>query len=236
MRYLIVNADDLGLSTGVNRGIIECMDRGVVTSASLMVRQPAAAEAAACVKQNRNISIGLHLDLGEWIFKDGDWVRLYEVVPTDDANAVKREVGRQLAAFRDLMGRHPTHLDSHQHVHRNEPVRSILLDAARELSVPLRECDPSIRYCGNFYGHTSECEPLPDAISVAGLMKILNALPDGVIELGCHPGRAEDLKGAYLMEREWEITTLCHPAIQASLRKWNIKLRNFSNWGRRVRD
>ncbi|MBI3874558.1 MAG: ChbG/HpnK family deacetylase [Verrucomicrobia bacterium] len=44
-RFLIVNADDFGLSAGVNRGIIEAHERGIVTSASLMVCQPAAADA-----------------------------------------------------------------------------------------------------------------------------------------------------------------------------------------------
>ena len=43
---LIVNADDFGLSEGVNRGIIEAHERGIVTSASLMVLRPAAASAA----------------------------------------------------------------------------------------------------------------------------------------------------------------------------------------------
>jgi predicted glycoside hydrolase/deacetylase ChbG (UPF0249 family) len=41
-RLLIVNADDLGLSEGVNAGIAEAHERGIVTSASLMVRQGAA--------------------------------------------------------------------------------------------------------------------------------------------------------------------------------------------------
>jgi hypothetical protein len=45
-RYLIVNADDFGQSPGVNRGIIQGFDQGIVTSASLMVRWPAAAPAA----------------------------------------------------------------------------------------------------------------------------------------------------------------------------------------------
>ncbi len=45
-RYLIVNADDFGLSEGVNRGIIRAHEQGIVTSASLMVRGAAAAEAA----------------------------------------------------------------------------------------------------------------------------------------------------------------------------------------------
>ena len=47
LRRLIVNADDFGQSPGVNRGIIEAHQHGIVTSASLMVSWPAAAEAAA---------------------------------------------------------------------------------------------------------------------------------------------------------------------------------------------
>ena len=43
-RYLIVNADDFGQSPGINRGVIEAHENGIVTSASLMVRWPAAAE------------------------------------------------------------------------------------------------------------------------------------------------------------------------------------------------
>ena len=228
-RHLIVNADDFGLCPGVNRGIIECAERGIVTSASLMVRQPAAAEAAAYAKRSRGISLGLHIDLGEWIYQRGDWVRLYEVVATDDADAVHKEVNRQLAAFRELMDREPSHLDSHQHAHRKEPVRSLLVDLARKLSVPLRECDPVIRYCGDFYGQTGEGEPLPDNISAAGLRAVLHALPDGVTELGCHPGYGEGLSSVYRLEREQEIRTLCNPTIRASLLEANIGLCRFDD-------
>src|SRR6266567_8340349 len=115
-RYLIINADDFGLSAGVNRGIIECAERGVLTSASLMVRWPAAAEAAAYRNQDRNISVGLHVDLGEWVLRNGEWELLYKVVDTDDSKAVETEIIHQLSEFRRLVGRNPSHLDSHQHV------------------------------------------------------------------------------------------------------------------------
>ena len=49
-RHLIVNADDYGLTSGINRGIAEAHENGILTSASLMVRYPAAAEAAAYAK------------------------------------------------------------------------------------------------------------------------------------------------------------------------------------------
>ena len=52
-RILIVNADDFGLSAGVNCGIAEAHDEGIVTSASLMVHMPAAAEAVTLVRNRR---------------------------------------------------------------------------------------------------------------------------------------------------------------------------------------
>jgi predicted glycoside hydrolase/deacetylase ChbG (UPF0249 family) len=76
-RRLIVNADDFGLCHGVNRGIIETFERGILTSASLMVRYPAAAEAAAYARLHPELSVGMHLDLGEWVFKEGEWIPLY---------------------------------------------------------------------------------------------------------------------------------------------------------------
>src|SRR4051794_21157272 len=117
-RYLIVNADDFGRSPGVNRGIVRAHEHGIVTSASLMVRWPAAAEAAGYGRPRPGLSLGLHVDLGEWSLCGADWQPVYEVVDSDNPGAVAAEVGRQLAAFRSLVGRDPTHLDSHQHVHR----------------------------------------------------------------------------------------------------------------------
>src|SRR5262249_1938403 len=123
MRYLIVNADDFGQSPGVNRGVIAAYEQGIVTSASLMVRWPAAATAAAYQRQHPHLSLGLHLDLGESAYRQESWVRLYEVVRADAPTAVAREAAHQLAVFRDLVGRNPSHLDSHQHVHRGGPSR-----------------------------------------------------------------------------------------------------------------
>src|SRR5437867_779392 len=98
-RYLIVNADDFGQSRGVNQGIIEAHEHGIVTSASLMVRWPAACEAAAYGREHCELSVGLHLDLGEWAYREDAWVPLYEVVDLDDASAVAEEVSRQLSSF-----------------------------------------------------------------------------------------------------------------------------------------
>src|SRR5437764_14850027 len=77
-RELIVNADDFGRSPATNDGIIRGHEHGIVTSASLMVRWPAAVEAARYARRHPGLSLGLHVDLGEWAYLDGQWVLVYE--------------------------------------------------------------------------------------------------------------------------------------------------------------
>src|SRR5205085_7992074 len=101
-RFLVVNADDLGYAPGVNRGIFEAHERGIVTSTSLMVRRPAAEAAAAALHARLRLGVGLHVDLGEWLFEDGDWRARDVRVDDADREAVAGEVAAQLARFREL--------------------------------------------------------------------------------------------------------------------------------------
>jgi predicted glycoside hydrolase/deacetylase ChbG (UPF0249 family) len=228
-RYLIVNADDFGQSPGVNRGVIEAREHGIVTSASLMVRWPAAAEAASYGRQQPNFSLGLHVDLGEWAYRNGRWIPIYEVVPIDDLQGAKDEVSRQLAAFRTLVGRDPTHIDSHQHAHLREPVRSVLIELSRQLEIPLRHFCSEVRYCGDFYGQTAEGSPLANSISVDRLIKFLAAISPGITELGCHPGLGDDLETMYSNERAQEVKVLCDEKVRTSIGTERIELRSFGN-------
>ena len=226
-RYLIVNADDFGQSAGVNRGVVKAHSSGIVTSASLMVRWPAATAAAAYGRAHPDLDLGLHVDIGEWVYRYGKWESLYTVVPLHDATAIAGEVYRQVATFRRLVGRDPSHLDSHQHVHLREPIRTVLIEMALKLTAPLRHCTPYVRYRGDFYGQTAEGTPLPDAISVEQLIKILKTLPPGYTELGCHPGEGEDLDSIYCGERTVELRVLCDPRVRAAVKAMGIELRSF---------
>lgn len=223
MRILIVNADDFGHSKAVNAGVIEAYERGIVTSASLMVRREAATEAASYARSHRGLSIGLHLDLGEWTYRGEGWVALYEV----DETTVEGDVARQLESFRWLVGRNPTHLDSHQHVHRQEPVRTLLLALGQKLGVPLRHFDSRVRYCGHFYGQAATGEPLPQLVTSAALSQLLVSLPDGITELCCHPGKGEVPGSSYGPERELELAALCDPRVRRTLEMAEIELRSF---------
>jgi predicted glycoside hydrolase/deacetylase ChbG (UPF0249 family) len=225
-RLLIVNADDLGLSPGVNAGIIEAHQRGIVTSASLMVRAAAAAEAAAALSAHPRLAVGLHLDIAEWRYENGEWRAAYERCSPEDAAAVEAECGRQLAAFRELTGRDPTHIDSHQHTHMSEPVASVAASLAAELEVPLRA--RGIRYEGGFYGQTGKGEPYPAGIVAEHLVELIEALPPGRTELGCHPGIGNDTGSSYDSERERELRALCDPRVKAALEREEIKLCSFA--------
>jgi predicted glycoside hydrolase/deacetylase ChbG (UPF0249 family) len=232
-RLLIVNADDFGQTAGVNRGVIEAHERGIVTSASLMVRWPAAAEAATCTRTHPALGLGLHVDLGEWARRGEEWVAVYDVVPLGDEGAVAAEVERQLGEFRRLTGSDPTHLDSHQHVHRGEPVRSVLVRLARGLGVPLRGCTPGVAYRGDFYGQTHRGEPCPDAIGADALIELLASLPEGVTELSCHPGYGGGPGSMYDAERAEEVKALCGPRVRAAVADSGIELVSFRGVGGR---
>ncbi len=228
-RLLVVNADDLGLSTGVNAGIAEAHERGIVTSTSLMVRQGAAPGAAKYAADHPALAVGLHLDLGQWDYENGEWMVAYERCAPDDESAVEAECRAQLDAFRGLLGRDPTHLDSHQHVHMREPVAAVARRLAAELGVPLRAQE--IRYEGGFYGQTGKGEPLPQAIAAESLIELLGALPPGPTELGCHPGLRMRRESSYGPEREREVQVLCDPRVREKIESEGIGLRSFAQIG-----
>lgn len=228
-KKLIVNADDFGQSKGINNGIIKAHEHGIVTSASLMVRYPAAMEAAQYSKKNDKLGIGLHIDLGEWICKEGWWQALYEVVDLNDSTAVEEEIKNQLQSFYNIMGRPPTHIDSHQHLHLKEKVRPMFIQLAKELNITLRRCSELVNYCGNFYGQCKDGSPFHQAISVNGLKDIMLKLPEGITELACHPGLNNDIETMYKHEREIEVNTLCDSSIKEAISNCDIELCSFKN-------
>jgi chitin disaccharide deacetylase len=226
-RRLIVNADDFGQSAGINEGIAAAFDRGIVTSASLMVRWPGAEQAAAIACARPALGVGLHLDLGEWTRDGADWRPRYEVVPLDDPEALRSEALRQLARFEALTGSRPTHLDSHQHVHRREPVRAVVRDLASRLGVPLRHFAPGIRYCGDFYGQSDDGVTHPEWIAADRLVALVRGLPAGTTELCCHPANACEATTMYAGERLLELSALCDPAVRAAIDACGVRLCAF---------
>ena len=212
----------------VNAGVVQAHEQGILTSASLMVRWPAAAEAASYASSSSRLSLGLHVDLGEWVLRDGTWEPVYEVVPLERTELVEAEVKAQIESFQRMTGRNPTHLDSHQHIHNWETTVRVFTQFARELGVPLRHHTNAIAYCGFLYGQASDGEPIP-GVTVERLIEIIAGLPAGVTELACHPGLGEDSGSVYDRERAREVEILCDPRVREVLQREGVALRSFAD-------
>jgi predicted glycoside hydrolase/deacetylase ChbG (UPF0249 family) len=191
-RFLIVNADDLGLSAAVNDGIFAAHEHGIVTSTSLMVRREAAPAAAQALAGHPDLAVGLHLE------PEGCW--------------------QQLERFRELLGREPTHVDSHKHVHESEPVAAVAEAIAAELGAPLR--NRAIRYEGGFYGR--------GAISPGHLIELIQGLPPGWTEIGCHPAAGLVPSSSYDAERQIELATLRDPQVKNLLNVTSVRLCSYA--------
>lgn len=141
---LIINADDFGISRGVNIGIIEAAAAEVVTSASMIVNLPAFADALDRAASCPALSLGLHLNftVGRPLTaapsltrrETGEFFSLPGLVARAslgllDASDVARECLAQIDRMIDA-GFPPTHLDSHRHVHAHPAIFSVVVRAA----------------------------------------------------------------------------------------------------------
>lgn len=221
-KYLVINADDFGASVGINRGIIESHTHGVLTSTSMMVTGRAVNEAVALSRDHPGLGIGLHFDV--W----GEDEREFDL---GDHQAVRDEFHRQLDEFQRLMGRLPTHVDSHRHAHRQPGMLPIFSELVAPLGVPLRD-DGRVQFVGGFYAQWEWLVTDLNYVSVASLLTILadEVLP-GWTEVSCHPGyRSPDFQSVYLAEREAEVATLTDPRIKTFIRESGIQPVSFADY------
>jgi chitin disaccharide deacetylase len=233
MKHLIVNADDFGLTAGINAGIIQAHQHGIVSSTTLMVHGAAAHEAAAWARQHPALGVGLHIDLWEHVLRDGQWVRVYEHC-AGNAEAVRAEIERQFERFCALLGGAPDHIDTHQHVHREPLVGHEVRSFATRHGLVLRG-HGGLRYVGGFYGQDDTGGPYPEGITPERLLALIDSLPDdGVTELSCHPGHVatdDPLGGTmYRVERNIECQTLCDARVLARLARGDVRLGRFADF------
>ena len=223
-KYLIVNEDDFGASTGINRGIVESHQRGIVTSTSFMTTGRATAEAVALARENPNLSIGLHFDV--W----GEDEREFDL---GDTAAVRDEFRRQLDDFQRLMGRLPTHVDSHRHAHRQPGMLPLFQELVAPLGVPLRD-DGRVKFVGGFYAQWEWMVTDLEKVSTEFLLEMLrNEVEPGWTEISCHAGYiSPDFQSIYLSEREAEVATLTDPRVRDAIAENDITLVNYEAFGR----
>jgi predicted glycoside hydrolase/deacetylase ChbG (UPF0249 family) len=239
VRRLIINADDLGYDPAVDAGLLRAMRRGVVRSATLMVNTPFSADAAQAAG---GLAVGLHLNLARWRPVSPDFPLSLLVDGAFDEGragtlpqaAVEAETRAQLARAEQLLGRPPTHLDVHKHLHRNTNVLLGIAAVAREKSLPVRALDAPMRAALRAQGVATPDHFCGEAGSEAywtlpRFLAALQALEPGTTELMCHPGEPpSQVASGYGVQRRVELETFTSPLAHEALARVGIALCDFS--------
>ena len=156
MRRLIVNADDFGLTSGVNRGIIQAHEHGIVSSATLMACGAKFQEAVAMASRNPQLSIGCHVllvdaspvldsqQVSTLVTSNSSVPRFrdslinfasYAITRRLDEHQIEAEITAQIRKLQ-AAGICVSHLDSHKHTHMFPVVFRPMLRAAKVCGVP----------------------------------------------------------------------------------------------------
>jgi hopanoid biosynthesis associated protein HpnK len=154
LRRLIINADDFGLTRGVNQAILEAHSKGVITSATMMANSSAFDHALQLAQSNPSLAIGCHVvlidgtpvlppqDIPDLIEPDTD--RFYSSLTAFGRRVLRNRISpdqieaEATAQIRKLQqaGINVTHLDTHKHTHIFPQLLDPVLRAARACGVP----------------------------------------------------------------------------------------------------
>ncbi|TLQ04232.1 carbohydrate deacetylase [Marinilactibacillus psychrotolerans] len=147
---IIINADDFGLSSGVNEGIIDTHLNGVVTRTTLLMNGHAVEEAVRLAKNHPSLKVGIHLTFtfgrplnqkatSELTNADGKFKFSSIETPLSqlEIRQIKNEWQSQIEAFRQT-GLELDHIDSHHHVHGWTDLKKVILELGTLYHVPIR--------------------------------------------------------------------------------------------------
>jgi predicted glycoside hydrolase/deacetylase ChbG (UPF0249 family) len=253
-RRLVVNADDFGFTRDVNAGIIEAYERGILTATTLMAEGEAFEDAVRLAGEHPGLDIGVHLTLvgmpGLPASLAGCTTAVYSG-QLDVYEIFAGQVRKVLAA-----GIRPTHVDTHKHTHLLPPVLRAVCTVAEEFGIGWVRSPGDFPFSYGRKGLVSRVmrwrrRAMRRTIAEAGLRttdaftgfawtgtftekdlaRLLPALPEGVTELMCHPGRlGGELEGANTRlkaSRVQELRALTHPATRAAVEAAGIQLVGF---------
>jgi len=231
-RYLIVNADDGNLTEGIAEAVLDAHARGIVTSTTIFSNHPTSREMTRSFLKAKKLGIGLHLNLifgfpaakaaevksligPDGRFKGRDGLRRGPV----SLSEIVLEFDHQIQRFRDRMGRLPTHLDTHHHLHDRRPFWDAVTVAALRYSLPIRRCrwfrgaDACAAGRGGVVHSTDylfgNLNP-EEHWTRKSLTALLENLPQGIGEIVCHPGKDDAALRAVSSftrgrEKEWRL-------------------------------
>lgn len=217
---LIVNADDFGLTPGVNYGIVEAFKYGILTSTTLMINQPFAEHAIDLKKRYKNLGVGIHItfDKGKALTgkssltdENGILLKFPLLKEKGQEEDFYMEAKTQIEKFIELVGEKPTHIDSHHHIHMKIPGAITAIEKlSKEYNLTFRKNETLIE---DFYGELVDLEKL---------LEMLNNKKSSTVELMCHPGY-KDFElletSSYNSKREEELKILKSPKVKEYIRE-----------------
>lgn len=290
VRNLIVNADDLGWTAGVNRGIAEAHRSGIVTSASLLANGMAFEDGVATAAALPGLGAGVHLNLSDGppsappdqvrsllnesgAFAGGPESLLLRLTTKSlHLKEVEREWDAQIEKVK-ASGIRPTHLDGHKHVQMLPGLFSIAVKLAKKHGIDAVRVSHEASQLRSALGKANEASGVvlkqgvqarglkllarnaralaersgiattdyfcgiaqTGVLTKAGVLKLLESLPEGTTELMCHPGYADDdlKKSATRLQqsRQAELEILTDQAIRKSVAELGIRLINYEQIG-----
>ena len=256
MNRLIVNADDFGRAPGVNAGILRAHRTGIVTATTLMVGAPASEEAGRIARSTPSLDVGVHLTL-TYARPLTDPRRIPTLVGPDGAfprepaaflGTARADRGEALVEYRaqharatELIGRAPTHLDTHHWLHDEPALEWAIVTLARETGAAVRPHDDAQRERLRAAGVRTVDRYRRDFqheghVDVAALERIIDEIGhlsgDRVTELGCHPGEPDEglaQTSAYAALRVVELQTLTDQRVRAAVERNGIALATYAH-------
>lgn len=216
--FLIINADDFGVTHGTNLGVIEVLEKGLATSATVMMPTPSVGEVAEWAAREPRADLGLHLTLNsEWEElrwgpvtasdrvpslidpKTGFlWADTPRLLSSAQPAEVAQEVEAQIALARE-MGIPVTHLDCHMGwCHLSQKLFEVYLRAGLDHRLPLRVASPSRRdrlreagvWVADQLNFAVNNQRLPELKE--SFIAYLKGLAEGVHEVLFHPALADE--------------------------------------------
>jgi predicted glycoside hydrolase/deacetylase ChbG (UPF0249 family) len=226
VKKLIINADDLGYTESINKGIIYAYKNGLVKSASLLLTKEGMQDGVRIAKENPGLGLGPHVDLDRFFEIDHHRGVITNLLnPSIDLREIEGELKSQLDKYFSL-GFKADHVDSHHHSHMYKNIFPVFCRVAKEYKIPV------IRFFGKFYSEGSDTEEMLRVISECGL-KNTDHFIEGwywgnideeyqVAELMTHPGYGE-------IWRETELAHCCQCNLKDYLKNKEIELSCFSD-------
>lgn len=247
---VLMNADDFGFSKGVNLGILEGFQKGIITSTSLMVNMPGFEHAVELMKQYPDLlNVGIHLvtSVQYSILKghktitdeNGKFYHDEEIIKNCDLEELTREYEAQLLKFLDT-GFTPTHIDFHWCFLPVQIKAAMTLAKKYNLAIRSENKEMEELYAANGLRHNINMDPdfycLDPKETTA--QKMINFLKNNLANnvesctYAVHPAYVDQTLlnlSSYNIHRAAELEALIQPEVMEFIKENNIELISFKN-------